>query len=345
MAVSDSTPIGARFEKLSVISGPTKNKYGIAQVHCRCECGAEKTVNCADLRDGKIKSCGCWRKDIGKRSIAQSLIDGKYRGITANDRYGHLMFLRAFDQDKNGKVRCEFQCDCGSKTIKSLNSVISGHIKSCGCGSPWNTHLIPIIGERWGRLTVIEDCGIHNPKGTMVSAKCICGVIGKFTLSALRNGRTKSCGCLKADGTTAYSTHGHTRNRSPSKTYAAYQSMIVRCTNPKTERWLQYGGRGIRPCDRWLKSFENFLEDMGPCPRNLSLDRIDVNGNYEPENCRWATNDQQVNNKQSSHFFEFFGEIMTVSQWAARTGIAVNTLYSRIKNGWSEDRVLTPVKR
>jgi hypothetical protein len=346
MAVSDFTPIGARFGKLAVIGASIRNKYGIACVPVRCNCGTEKQVNCADLRDGKSVSCGCGKKEIGKRRIERSRAEGSYFGIAVGQRFGRLVFIRAIDQDRNGKVRGEFACDCGSTASKSISIVASGHTSSCGCGSTWSNAVKPVIGEKWGRLTVIEDGGRGHRGQAMVVAECSCGSRGQYSLTALRRGSTKSCGCLKADGSTAYATHGHTRKGKPTPTYLTYWNMLARCTNPKSDHWHSYGGRGIEVCERWLKSFENFLSDMGECPPGLTLDRKEVNGNYEVSNCRWATDDEQANNKRTSHFVEFNGERLTVSQWAERLGIKVNALYARLNTRkWPIEKALTTPPR
>jgi hypothetical protein len=346
MAVSDSTPLGARFSRLEVVSAPLKNQYGIARVRCRCDCGNEKDVNCADLRDGKTTSCGCGRKDIGKRKIERSQITGVFDGVRAGDRFGRLSFRSAVGQDPHGRILGEFQCDCGAIATKPIYLVRNGHTKSCGCASTWNNGIVPTIGEKWGRLTVVEDARRGNKGKAIVTAECDCGTRRQYVLSDLRKGNTKSCGCLKADGTTAHATHGHTRNRMHSRTYRAYHAMISRCTNPKSERWDQYGGRGIAICERWLESFENFLADMGECPTDRTLDRKKVDGNYEPNNCRWATDEEQMNNTQRSHFLEFNGERLTVAQWARRLNVPVNTLYSRLKKqGWSIEKTLTTPSR
>jgi hypothetical protein len=112
--------------------------------------------------------------------------------------------------------------------------------------------------------------------------------------------------------------------------------MRERCNNPNHANFSSYGGRGITVCDRW-KSFENFLEDMGERPEGLSIDRIDVNGNYEPENCRWADAETQANNTQRSRKITYQGESMTIAQWERRTSLPVG---NRLYKGWTEEEAI-----
>jgi hypothetical protein len=123
--------------------------------------------------------------------------------------------------------------------------------------------------------------------------------------------------------------------------------MIQRCTNSNYTYYKDYGGRGIKVCDRWLNSFEDFLADMREAPKGLSLDRIDNNGDYTPENCRWATIKEQCNNTRCNHLLTYNGKTQSISQWANELGTKWITLYKRINTyGWSVDRALsTPVQR
>lgn len=135
---------------------------------------------------------------------------------------------------------------------------------------------------------------------------------------------------------TANKTHGMCE----SPAYRSWAGIIQRCTNPKCKAWESYGGRGITVCERWLK-FENFFADMGPRAPDLSIERIDVNGNYEPGNCKWATKKEQYNNKRNTRLLTHQGETATMSEWARRCGLEPTTLLTRMERGWSVERALT----
>ena len=119
--------------------------------------------------------------------------------------------------------------------------------------------------------------------------------------------------------------------KSGSREYFSWRGMRHRCTNPNNAAWHNYGARGIRVCDRWANDFDAFLADMGPCPEGHSLDRIDVNGHYEPENCRWASWRTQSNNKRTSVKIEFNGKTQTIAEWASDLGIRLDTLWRRLQ--------------
>lgn len=117
--------------------------------------------------------------------------------------------------------------------------------------------------------------------------------------------------------------------------------MKRRCNNPNAENYPYYGGRGIGVCERW-EEFENFLHDMGPKPLNMTLDRKDSNGNYEPNNCRWATKAEQANNTNRNVILEKDGKKMTVSQWAKELGVNQASINLRLRRGWSAEQALNP---
>ena len=140
--------------------------------------------------------------------------------------------------------------------------------------------------------------------------------------------------------------HGHSIGKGQSATYSVWAAMKQRCLNPNHPHYKDWGGRGITVCERWL-SFDNFLADMGEKPPKMQIDRIDNDGNYEPENCRWASPKQQLLNTRRTRLVTFNGQTKALSEWADELGINRSTLYKRInRSGWTpEDALATEVHR
>lgn len=190
-----------------------------------------------------------------------------------------------------------------------------------------------LIGKRFGRLVVIEETmerRVWNLREW--TCLCDCGKIKSIITISLTRGATTSCGCyhserLKKDKTT----HGHAKDGKRSLEYRVWAGMKSRCYNPKVKCFHNYGGRGIKVCDRWLNSFENFLEDMGERPSVLhSLDRFpDENGNYEPSNCRWATIAEQARGKRYNKWYEHNGVKMVLEDWAKELNVSPETIKNR----------------
>ena len=200
--------------------------------------------------------------------------------------------------------------------------------------------LIDIAGQQFGRLTAISYEGEKKWK-----CKCKCGSEVVISSRNLRSGKSTSCGCFQRETCKKLQfSHG----KSSDLAYNVWKMMKQRCSNPKNPKYEMYGGRGIEVCDRWKNSFENFLDDMGNRPsKDHSIDRIDVNGNYEPSNCRWANSKIQASNKRSNVFFEVDGISLTAAQLSEIYGVPRRTIrYRIVELGWSAERASkTPVNR
>ena len=160
--------------------------------------------------------------------------------------------------------------------------------------------LLDLTGSRFGRLAVLARTGTKRGR-PMWLCMCDCGKFPEVSGENLRGGITTSCGCYHAERLSTVSKAVNTKHgMSKSKTYSIWANMKDRCHNPNNHAFDLYGGRGIQVCDRWRESFQAFVDDMGEQPPGLTLDRIDVNGNYEPGNCRWTTWHVQANNKRTS---------------------------------------------
>lgn len=204
--------------------------------------------------------------------------------------------------------------------------------------------LIDLTGKRFGRLTVIERTEDHVAKSgrKRVMWRCVCDC-GNETVVAgdnLRDGRIKSCGCYGIEMTKkANSTHGNSKTR----LYQVWLSMKRRCDSPNVAHYENYGGRGICVCDAWVKdymAFKNWADENGYQP-GLSIDRIDNDGNYCPENCRWVTSVAQANNRRSNVMITYNGETHNLKQWADLIGIRYGKLHQRIAAGWTPEKAFT----
>lgn len=157
------------------------------------------------------------------------------------------------------------------------------------------------LGKKYNRLTAVAYAGQNKWHNALWECRCDCGKITVVTGCSLRRGEIKSCGCLQVEiHRKVHRTHGEGYGVQKTVEYATWERMKRRCTNPNARQWKWYGGRGIKVCDRWMHSYENFLADMGRRPPRLSIDRINNDGNYDPSNCRWATRAEQVRNRSKS---------------------------------------------
>ena len=200
--------------------------------------------------------------------------------------------------------------------------------------------LIDYTGHQFGRLTITGRD--KSAKGVKWLARCSCGNITSVHARALRSCFTRSCGCLRKEVSAARKT-SHGMTGSPG--YGIWSNMRRRCFDHKTQDFKDYGGRGITVCDRWLgrNGFANFIADMGSPPPGMTLDRRNVNGDYEPGNCRWATQRTQQNNRRNNVRLPFRGRAMTIREIFEEAEPPVNfeTFRLRIKRGWDLQRAVS----
>ena len=188
-------------------------------------------------------------------------------------------------------------------------------------------------------VRVVVGLDKHGWKITRTTAeyKCDCGTV--FTMQCRSEKVSKSCGCLARETARKLLTgnkHRQTHKGTGTPTYKTWQSMKGRCLVENHIEYKRYGGRGFAICERWL-AFENFLADMGERPEGCSVDRIDPNGNYEPGNCRWATDKEQARNRRSSRFLTVDGITKTVAEWSEHKDAAkAFNIYNRLDLGWSD---------
>ena len=198
--------------------------------------------------------------------------------------------------------------------------------------------LLDLSGQRFGRLVALD----YERAGKRTYWRCMCdsGTEHRVETNNLRRGKSRSCGCLGAE---LASERNSTHHRSGTQLYRAWASMKRRCNVPACNSYPDYGGRGITVCERWETSFESFMADMGEPPTaEHSIDRIDVNGNYEPGNCRWATNKQQSRNKRNNRLFSHEGRTATLIEWAETSGVPLITIRKRLQSGVNFATAISP---
>lgn len=194
---------------------------------------------------------------------------------------------------------------------------------------------LELRGQRFGRLMVVQRTRQDSFGAWKWQCRCDCGAVTEVRGAQLTAGRSHACSSCATS--LANTTHGMTGT----PLYRRWRAMVERTGNPQSSDYRNYGGRGIAVCGRW-RGFEAFAEDMGPTfDKRLELDRIDVNGEYSPENCRWATRIEQQRNRRNNHRIEWCGLNLTVEEWGERLGLKPNTITTRIRRGWSIERALT----
>jgi hypothetical protein len=190
-----------------------------------------------------------------------------------------------------------------------------------------NALRVDLSGQRFGRLVVVRPLGTRNDKVRWLCV-CDCGRDNIVATGSLRSGQIRSCGCLYVDSR-GCSNRTHGQSKTPE--YRVWKGMIGRCENPARDFYRRYGGRGISVCDRWRQSFQAFLSDMGQRPgARYSIERIDNDGPYAPENCRWATSEEQGQNTQRARRLTFNGETLSISGWARRLRMSTATIRRRL---------------
>jgi len=197
-----------------------------------------------------------------------------------------------------------------------------------------------LTGSKFGRWTVLFY-GWPLPRWKHIwICKCVCGQLGAVRSNHLSAGASTSCGCLVRESLLRANI---THNLSGTPLHVLWKKIRARCYNQNDPAYSNYGGRGIKLCERW-QSFENFYHDMGVRPSGMSIERIDNNGDYCPSNCKWATATEQGNNKRNNIWITALGSCMTVSQWAEKVGVKRGTLARRFYLGWDHPRIVnTPV--
>ena len=268
-------------------------------------------------------------------------------------QFGRWTVLRRDEFTGTGKrprqhYLCRCSCSAATEKVVCAENLIGGKSQSCGCiAAEINAaaKFLDLSGQRFGRLLVLEratDSAGLRPR-TRFLCRCDCDKMVTIHATALRRGLTTSCGCFRSEVLQVIKrTHGHTTGRERSRTYRCWANMLTRIRNPKATGYHRYGGRGLRVCERWL-SFENFLQDMGECPRGHSIERVNNRVGYSPKNCIWATSQVQQANKSNNVRLELTGESAIQAEWARRFKVGDSTLSRWIKAGRTMTEIATQV--
>ena len=229
--------------------------------------------------------------------------------------FGRLTVIEYAGLSPDLKAVWRCRCACGKMHEAKAANLTSGGIRSCGCSAVYK-----LVGQRFGRLTALESVGKDGRGEYIWRCLCDCGTYTDVQAGHLRSGHTQSCGCLNREATgIRNTTHGLSARGNRHPLYDAWQGMIQRCVNPNQKAFKNYGGRGISVCERWRRSFADFLTDMGERPDGKTLERIDNDGPYSPDNCAWKTPKEQIRNRRTNPHIPN-GHPLAIEEWLPVVG-------------------------
>lgn len=345
---------GLRFGNLIVLSRAKNNHKGNTQWLCKCDCGNTRIALGYDLTHGRTVTCGCAINKKGKPSSKRESLIGK--------RFGKLTVVSLNEKrGKRGTLYWNCKCDCGNTHVVSGSNLKTGQVSRCKKCVERPSSIVDITGERFGRLTVLHR--VANIKNQVAwHCKCDCGnevdVIGTY----LKSGRKKSCGCMMQERHSTIHLEWAKHNAkkiqekfgvdpetvtgfSYTRLYREYWSMHSRC-KPNYHHSNVYHEKGITVCDEWTGEygFWQFREwsMQNGYSDSLTLDRIDNDKGYSPNNCRWATMQKQQNNRSDNVFITRDGETKTLKEWCRYYNLDYGMVKGRRQRGWPEERLFEP---
>lgn len=258
---------------------------------------------------------------------------GKRIGDITGKKFNMLTAIEIVRNDKKNGNIWKFKCDCGNYTELPAYKVTSNTpVKSCGC--ILRKPKIDMVGKKFGRLTVLKYAGVVGRRRTMWICRCDCGSIVEVDGTHLRNGHTKSCGCLCSE---LIRNVNYKNGLSRTKLHYAYFNMLNGCYREDNHEFSDYGGRGITVCDEWMgeNGFVNFADwslSHG-YKEGLTIDRIDNDKGYSPDNCRWVDRYIQANNKRTTKYIKINGEVDTVANMSRKYNVSYWNLLHYSKGG------------
>lgn len=286
---------------------------------------------------------------------------GKFQDLTGM-RFGKLVVIKRVENYISPKgypqARWLCRCDCENEKIVTRVELCNGGTRSCGClvHDKIEQKIQSMIGRVFGRLTVIEQAEDHivpsnGERKRKYKCLCECGNYTTVFEGSLLRGITKSCGCLgrelTAERARNSATHGATRNKTYERLYRVWHGIIERCEDPKNSHYSMYGARGIKMCDEWRNNYAIFREwalangyDKDAPYGKCTIDRIDIDGDYCPENCRWTDLNTQARNKSNNLKLTLNGVTKTAMEWAEIVNLSYSAIKSRKYKGYTDEEAL-----
>lgn len=272
--------------------------------------------------------------------------------IKKGDTYGMLTLTGKYEFREKSHLYVECLCECGAIVMKRFAGIYKRVKNTCGNRKcMWKLRKIPIEkGDRYGRLTLTGNDRMDG-RIRFLEAECDCGVIGFYRMGQIRSGNTSSCGCLQRERASLASlSHGYTSKNMRHPVYNTWCGVKTRCRNEKSEFYPDYGGRGINMFDDWANDFGCFIRWSlsNGWSKGLTLDRIDNDKGYYPENCRWTTPKIQSSNKRNTVHITAFGETKCASDWFKDDRCKMKSLCGlirRIKTGWNHEEAIVTLSK
>lgn len=327
---------GERFGDLTIISRNEEltRKYGNIFVNVRCKCGREATFQYSTLVTRKTRGCGhCNDPKPGD-------VFGYYTVINKNEE----------KSKEKGYAFYNCRCICGNIRVVAKGDLISGKSTNCGCIASLNKRdTEDITGKKFGYWTALKYNEVESKKtnSTMWDCQCECGNIRAINISSLKSGRSTNCGCHADDSRKEMAAQREKARPNWKKLKKLYYAMIRRCS-PNDPEHAHYYDRGIKVCSDWTDpetGFDTFYNDMASTYKSgLTLDRINVNDGYHPDNCRWITKKEQSYNKTTTRYYDVFGHTLCGGEIVAKlynpAGVSTSRFNTRMRFGYDIDTAL-----